>query len=134
MDEETIQISLCLNNPNNGEPMRQLWAIDFDSLIHLESNIMPDPGVTCYRCDDHHVRIGRRKFPIIGYAFWVGNWCWDAIAVSIETANNILAYIQSLRIRDFKKYGLEEAQTELWDAYEHSDKIDLSEFMDNNHE
>ena len=120
-----MQINLCINNPNNGNPMRQLWAIQFGNVIHLESNFVPDPGVTCYRCDDNHVKIGRRKFPIRDYVYWIGNWCWDGIEVDIEIANDILAYIQSMHLHDRQKFGIEEALTEIFDVYERGEKIDL---------
>lgn len=126
----TMQIDLCVNDPNNGNSTGMLWAIQFDNVIHLESNFIPDPDVRCYRCDDHHVKIGRRKFPIIGYAFWVGNWCWDTITVTVATANEILAYIQSLRLHDRQKFGVESAQEDVNDDYELGRKIDLNNYLE----
>lgn len=44
--------------------------------------------------DVDNVRIGHRKFPIEGYAGYVGSIIYDRITVSLETAARIINYLQ----------------------------------------
>ncbi len=119
-------IHLCLNDPSNGNSTGQLFAIEFDDLLKLESNFIPDPNVVCRmssRGQEMRIRIGRKTFPIKSYSFWVGNWCWDAIDVTDEIATQIMAHVQSLTLHGRHKFSPDTGLTVLWEKYEKGEKI-----------
>lgn len=107
-------LMLAVNNPDNGCDSGRVCAITFeyenspDFALELE-----DGDMVCRRESDGSLRIGRRRFPIHGYATWVGNWCWDCARVTTETAQEIAEYL-----RASGKWHLLSGYEELFEAWE----------------
>lgn len=112
-----IHIMLAVNDPDNGIETGYVRAIDFDDLLSVWAY---DPVMTCRCVGNDKLRLGRRVFPIQGYTTWVGNWCWDAVSVDIETANAIAEHI-----RKSGKFSPEQGVIEVWDAWDNGQPIDL---------
>ncbi len=64
---------------------------------------------------DGWIKISRRKFPIARYKTWVGNWCWDAVSVTISVAIDIVTYLRGL---GWKMEGGDCHLGDLWDSGE----------------
>lgn len=110
-------IHLCVNEPDNGNCTNKLDAIQFGDLLKLESAFWPDPDVTFRRLERSRIRIGRRTFPVLSYATWVGNWCWDAVEVDAQTFIEIFNHIQGLRFHGMQKFQPDSGITKLWNIY-----------------
>ena len=137
MKIKTLTLMLCVNDPNNGNHTGRVEGIEFcvpgelDAPIKLESSYW-DWGPACRRVDGgKHLKISRRTFPIRGYSTWVGNWCWDAAIVTVETANRILAYLQSQHDpRGNSYWTVDHAYSEIYDAWEKGEAIDLQKHIE----
>lgn len=116
----SILFEMCINDYNGyGQSTRRLHAAEFadkeaDEDLHLDCiwDSLRDE-ITCYKVDDHHIRVGRRKFPILGYHAYVGNMMWDACTVTRQVANAIAA-----ELRRHGGYEPSEGTSELWDKWE----------------
>jgi hypothetical protein len=101
-------LGILVNNPDNGVDTGYVEAFDFAAMLHLHG--LP------LRCTVDttrlKVRISRRLFSIEKYDTWVGNWCWDAMEVSLETASQIAEYVRSTG-----KYNCEGGETSLFNAW-----------------
>lgn len=91
---------LCVNG-DQGIPTGHVEKIDFmgesgETALELDSCIWPPSDCPRFSRIENAVRISRRKFPILGYRSWVGNWCWDCITVTPAVGADLLNYIKSL--------------------------------------
>lgn len=116
---DTLRIMLAVNNPDNGVHSGYLRAVDFADLLSVWAY---DNAMTC-RLETigvDRIRIGRRRFPILRYSTWVGNWCWDAVLVDGNVANAIAEHV-----RKSGKFHPEMGVSEIWDAWESGKPLDL---------
>lgn len=111
-----MRIHLAHNRLENGQPSGGLRAIEFGNHASFESVYIDAPICTCF-VERDKVRLGRKTFPIISCAPWAGNWCWDTITVTSETANEILKHLRSLKYHGEPKMELTEASNEFWRLY-----------------
>jgi hypothetical protein len=87
---------LCVNDPERGEPTGRVVKIDVrarEGLIEVEAPGYPEHGPVCrldltYGLD---VRVGRCRYPCVGYRSQVGNWCWDEAQMRHSQARRLLA-------------------------------------------
>lgn len=109
---DIVSIALCCNNPDNGMFTGELVAVDVgtEELLRLESVYDPPSGANLsysfriternkgWGCDrvEGIMSIAERPFPIIGYKQSWGNWCWDCVIVTPETAIEIINHLKSL--------------------------------------
>lgn len=114
MDEKTIFLMFCVNEPDYGQNTGKADAFEFDGFDTMKIEGLP---VTCKRIGRDKLKISRRTFPILSYGSWIGNWCWDGARVTVETANEIAAYLKSLG-----KFDCVEGEESLYDAW-HENKI-----------
>lgn len=89
-----------LVNGYQGIQTGRIEAVHFrgidDTYLELSAGIWPLSACPRFSRLDGFVRISRRKFPIIGYSTWVGNWCWDSVSVTFEVGADLLNYLKSL--------------------------------------
>mgnify|MGYP000704601119 CR=1 FL=1 len=117
------EIAFAVNDSRNGNFVGQIRAIQlcatkpFDIALSLENQFEP-PATVAFRAQGDMVRIGRKWFHIQNYQTWVGNWCWDSIAVDSETAAAILNNLCSMTLHKQKKFSPEGGWTSMWDLYE----------------
>jgi hypothetical protein len=116
----TILFSMCVGDWHNyGEHTGKLRAAEFENedgdSIHVDCT---DREITCRKLDDKHIRIGRRKFPILSYRDYVGNMAWDAARVTQEVADAIVDLL-----RADGKYSPIDGATYLWERWEANEPL-----------
>ena len=118
-----ITVSFCCNNPDNGDALGKVCAIEVhgaDVGITLESPSYPDATMTLSvkdgapadlsRCDST-LRLGRHTYGCRGYKVWFGNWCWDATRMPAVEVRRML-----LELRE-KGWQCTESECDFSDAY-----------------
>src|SRR5688572_27825052 len=113
MNDQTILLMFCCNNPDNGVNIGMADAFQFDDLIELEGTF-----VICRHVNDSMLKISHRQFPILSYSTWIGNWCWDGARVTIPVANAIANYLRSLN-----KFNCIQGEASLYDAWDEKQSI-----------
>lgn len=110
MNERPVSISLCCNNPDNGMFAGRVSRLEIgDNLLELENTAGRDPSLRYdFKTEGSNgfaaaravgsVKISRCNFPIIGYKYGWGNWCWDLVLVSPEVAVDVINYCRHLNI------------------------------------
>jgi len=105
-------LMICCNDSRNGNFTGIIGGLSIDDLLRLEPDddriavkFIPAEAGKC-----GFVKIARRRFPIRSHTPWVGNWCWDAVDVSVETAAEILNYVQEW-------FHCEEGEETLWNLW-----------------
>ena len=106
-----VSIGLLCNNPDNGNFTGRVEALDIgDGILKLDNKYWPPRGPAlrydfkaCGECRgwgagqvEGRVKVSRRFFPVVGYKYGWGNWCWDLIVMTPETAVPFLNYLKSL--------------------------------------
>ncbi len=118
---DVLRIMLCVNNPDNGVHSGYLRAVDFADLLSVWAY---DNAMTCRLETDGKLRIGSRKYPIIRYSTWVGNWCWDSVLVDGDVANAIAEHV-----RKSGKFRPEMGVIEVWEAWDAGQPIRLQQVI-----
>jgi len=123
-----IQLLLCINNAS-GLPSGAIIKLDVELAddplaLELESKFFPETACVC-RVTKTHVRLGERTYPITSHGTWVGNIFWDAVGMSVETANALLNYARDLNV--FSVDGGWSALCDMWNDL--SQPIDLAQVM-----
>ena len=86
---KATRIMFACNDYRNGSG--QCW---FDQIAIEKWEAQIDcPRTTIRSLGANRVRIGRMVFAHLGWAQWVGNWCWDEIA--IVDAKRLLRMLRS---------------------------------------
>lgn len=75
----SVTVMLAVNN-EQGEPAHHLGGI-----ILGEAELDP-PGRVRYAIGKGFIRIHGHKFKIGRHREWVGNWCWDSVAMRAPEA------------------------------------------------
>ncbi len=124
-----VSIAFACNNPNNGMFTDKFSDVRIgDRLLNLSNQYWPpkqptlafhfsDSGVTNGFAAKHvkgKVQISRRRFPIHGYKYGWGNWCWDLVIVTPAIAVDIINYLKEL-----KCFHCEEGETEFFERFNH---------------
>ena len=116
-----VSIAFAMNDPDTGNITDFCEDIEIgDNLlrltdgrvrlsIHFRESV--DGGFAASRCKGF-VRISRRKFPIVGYKYGWGNWCWNLVIVSPETAVEIIDYLKELDC-----FRCEEGETNFFEKF-----------------
>lgn len=103
-----ILLQFACNDPDNGNFTGRCGKIELSidavgTLAELDCGFWPPsryPKFTLLPKDQSkstHVRLGRRKFAVLSYKAWVGNWCWDASGVTAFVAAEVLNYLRELK-------------------------------------
>lgn len=118
-----VSISLCCNNPDNGMFEGKFCAAHIgDGLLELNNHYWPpkEPLLSYSFSVKDGEGFGPRRaagfiriapetdaplfdnldvggaFPIIGYKYGWGNWCWDLVVVTPPVAVDVINYLKSL--------------------------------------
>lgn len=115
-----VWFEMCVNDYDGyGQHTGRLHAAQFQSEdykreLHIQCTWDDLRAETvCKREGDKVIRVGRRKFPILQYATYVGNMMWDAALVTPEVANQIAGVLRSTG-----KYDPTDGTAELWESWE----------------
>jgi len=102
-----VSIAFCCNHPDTGNFTGQFGAVHIgEELLELHAQ-STEPSLSFhFKAEDGqgfgprhaqgHIKVSRRTFPIIGYKWGWGNWCWDLVIVTPRTAVNLINYLKSL--------------------------------------
>lgn len=105
-----VSISFCCNNPDNGMPTGRFSNVEIgDNLLSLDNQFYPakEPRLSyLFRTVGNNgfvadqatgsIKVSRRRFPVIGYKYGWGNWCWDLVLVTPKAAIELANYLQHL--------------------------------------
>ena len=89
----TVQLQLCCNDRHGqfSGVVREL-SLPEPELLTLESPWV-DSALRC-AIGRYTLRLGRtRTWRHHGYTPWVGNWCWNSVALTPEDAADLLNYV-----------------------------------------
>lgn len=126
-------IHLCVNN-DHGFSTGKLYGLEIlgagaEIILELESVFFPEPAILCKRLASSRIKLHERIFPIQRYATWVGNICWDAIQVDLQTAEHIINYLATLRLKDGEQMlSASSGHTRIFNAYQAARPIHLARF------
>ena len=111
MGRNIVSVALCCNNPDNGMFTGKFCAVNIGTeLLDLDNKYYPpkEPklsyefktvkegrGFGASRVEGH-IKVSRRRFPVIGYKYGWGNWVWDLVIMTPETAVSFLNYLKEL--------------------------------------
>ena len=56
--------------------------------VHFDFALERGPG---------KVKVGRLEVEALSYKSWYGNWCWDAVSVSLVNALTVINYVGKLK-------------------------------------
>jgi hypothetical protein len=130
-----VSVSLCCNNPDNGMFNGRFSNVEIgDNLLSLDNKYYPprEPKLD-YRFETEgnngfaadtaigHIKVSHRNFPIIGYKYGWGNWCWSLVLVTPEVAIDLINYLQHL------DHWTSEGDTEFCDHYDTGKRFEKSE-------
>lgn len=123
-----IQLLLCINNAS-GLPSGAIIKLDVELAddplaLELESKFFPETACAC-RVTKTHLHLSRRAYSITSHGTWVGNIFWDAVGMSLETANALLNDVRNLNV--FRVDGGWSALCAMWNDL--SQPIDLAQVM-----
>lgn len=96
--EPCVGVMVCVNEPEHCLPTGHVVKVDVrarEGLIEVESPGYPDDGPVCrldltYGLD---LRVGRCRYPLVGYHQCVGNWCCDEAQMRRSQARRLLAQL-----------------------------------------
>lgn len=88
---QTGVVSLCCNDPSNGEFSGRLISVSVEDL-KIEHTY--DEGCAVGFADGR-VRISRRMFRHQGRKSWYGNWCWEAVQMERAETWRLLEYLRA---------------------------------------
>jgi len=100
---------LLCNDGYNGTFTGRVEAFDVgDNLLSLRGLYYPDRGLKL----EYHftgegggwgaspvsgtIKVSRRLFPIVGYKYGYGNWCWDLVTMRPKTTIDLINYLKTL--------------------------------------
>lgn len=89
-----IAIDIACNDPDNGLFDGRIAGIE---LAHRCLSLQPrvwkrEPRM---RVTDTHLVVSNKKFPIIDWQEWLGNWCWNRYWVTLDTAADFFTWLHA---------------------------------------
>lgn len=112
MARRPVSVALCCNNPDNGLFNGSFSGVDIGSeILRLDNKYWP-PREPKLKYDFYanesrgfgaskasgRVKVSRKWFPIVGYKYGWGNWCWDLVLMEPEAAIDLLNYLKKLDV------------------------------------
>jgi hypothetical protein len=103
-------VSLCCNDPDNGQFTGRLVALDYSDLELRHDDWFR--GCVVRYLGDGKVRISRRVFTFERHKEWYGNWAWDGVWMRRQEAKRLLRYL-----RDSGAWTCEAGPSRLYDWF-----------------
>ena len=107
-----VSVAFCCNNPDNGMFRGRFCSVHIGDqllLLGLDNQYWPpkeptlsvefeaaQSGGFAASKGKGRVKVSRRFFPVIGYKYGRGNWCWDLVIVTPAAAVKLLNYLKEL--------------------------------------
>lgn len=119
---QTISLMVACNDHRNGVFAGEADLIELGTRHSDDVHIALDGPTTRFREFADAVKIGRRKFPVLGGKEWVGNWCWNEYFVTPEVAAKVLNHLRTIG------WSRNEWTEEFGDKWESGDPFTASDF------
>ncbi|MGE4323393.1 MAG: hypothetical protein AB7E60_10245 [Sphingobium sp.] len=117
-----IGIDIACNDPDNGLFAGRAAAIHVDMpgdiLMELGACDMAGPRM---RETDDGIAISNKRFPVLGQASWVGNWCWNRYWMAVDTAVDFLAWLHARG-----RFDVEQAEERLFNAWKSDARLPVN--------
>lgn len=105
-----VRVDVCCNDPDNGLFAHRAAAIQLaDQLLELAASDFRGPT---FREIGDHIKLSRRRFPVLASKEWYGNWCWNAYWMDVAEAVDLLTYAHAIGAFDVEQG--EERLFSLW--------------------
>lgn len=97
MPDPVVQVMLCVND-ERGHPTGRVSGIDVRDddghELELAGDWLDDDANPTCDIDPaaRRVRVGRRRFTILGHREHVGNWSWDCVTMARGDARALIAH------------------------------------------
>lgn len=101
-----IHVLVAINDPRNGALGKRIDGISIESFIELEPAVIPAPRFSLGR---DFIGVHRAKFRFEGRQTWVGNWCWDSLAMKDSEAAKLIACCLAQRNAEFPVWSVQSA-------------------------
>lgn len=102
-DQRAVSVSFCCNNPDTGMFTGRFGSVEIgEEILHLtNSRRVKDPRISFDLATPvgggwgaspvaGTIKVARQKFPILGYKYGWGNWCWDLVMMLPEDVIDLL--------------------------------------------
>lgn len=95
-----VMVDICCNDPDNGlfAGRAEMISIGRNDFIELEARPYLAPRMSEL---PGAIKLSRRKWPIIGSKYGVGNWCWNGYWMEIPTVVDLLCYLHERKLFSF---------------------------------
>ncbi len=104
-----VSVAFCCNDPDNGCDTGRFDAVEIgDNLISLRAKYFNWRGLSLKSftkpeqnggfgpAKTHgYIKIARKSFPVHGYKYGWGNWCWDLYMMTPDDVIDLLNYLKS---------------------------------------
>lgn len=97
MADVPIRVDLLCNDHRNGCFLERLEGLHAGPNLALVSRRIDWGPRLRYLCDDRSLRkisVAGRHFPVVGYQYGVGNWCWDAVTMRGKYVVDLLNFLR----------------------------------------
>lgn len=128
---DLVSVAFCCNNPDNGVGTGRFDHVNIgDDLINLvpafhgwrglslssfKREESQDGGFGAAKVQGY-IKIARQTFPVHGYKYGWGNWCWDLYLMTPEDVIDLLNYLKSFR--QFHTEDTTDEMEAIWDDHE----------------
>lgn len=107
-----VSIDFCCNNPDNGMFTGRFDSVSIgNGVLHIDNQYSPprapklqyDFALSEDRGFDAasaigRIKVSRRWFPVHGYKYGWGNWCWDMVLMAPADAIRLLNYLREMNL------------------------------------
>lgn len=93
---ERIVVSLCTNNPRNGDDTGRVSAVHLDDeAIELAWGEIGSEPRYSFHGDSlgYSMFLGRKRFRVLGKTDWYGNWCWTGVPMEAQEVVKLLNHL-----------------------------------------
>lgn len=89
--KKLVPFDFCCNDPDNGDFAGKVWMAQYgDAEIETRHG-----GYFRFTEIEGGIRIHRRKFKVVRYTYWHGNWCWNRYWLPRAEAKRLLATLKA---------------------------------------
>ncbi len=120
-----IELMLCCNN-QHGNFTGKVVRLD---LLYRNEILASFEVSVSLSLSAKYLKLGKLKLNHISYKQYVGNIMWDQYIINPTEANKLWRYLLKL-----KQIALNEALTDLWEAWENKLNIDFNKIIDSSRE
>ena len=125
-----VSVAFACNNPDSGMFTGKFCKVEIgEEILSLDSKFWPPTGPKLsydFEAQESRgfgaakamgrIKVSRRFFPIIGYKYGWGNWCWDLVLMEPETVIDLVNYLKSMNV-----FGVDAGESRWFNAWDDPD-------------